>query len=56
MSVGKDAGSGRTLRDRLQSFDLEDEVSRLCEEEEWQKGRRNAITLRKGGVSAWSCW
>lgn len=32
----------------LQSFDLEVEVSRLREEKEWQKGRRNAITLRKG--------
>lgn len=32
----------------LQSFDLEAEVSRMREEEEWQKGRRNAITLRKG--------
>jgi quercetin dioxygenase-like cupin family protein len=32
----------------LQSFDLEAEVSRLREEQEWQKGRRNAITLRKG--------
>jgi quercetin dioxygenase-like cupin family protein len=32
----------------LQSFDLEAEVSRLREEQEWQEGRRNAITLRKG--------
>ena len=33
----------------MQSFDLEAEVSRLREEEEWQRGRRNAVTLRKGG-------
>lgn len=32
----------------LQSFDLEAEVSRLRGEKEWQEGRRNAITLRKG--------
>lgn len=32
----------------LQSFDLDAEVSRLREEQEWQQGRRNAITLRKG--------
>jgi quercetin dioxygenase-like cupin family protein len=32
----------------LQSFDLEAEVSRLREEQEWQQGRRNAITMRKG--------
>ena len=30
------------------SFDLEAEVSRLRGEKEWQEGRRNAITLRKG--------
>jgi len=30
----------------LQTFDLE--VSRLRAEKEWQEGRRNAITLRKG--------
>ena len=33
----------------LQSFDLEAEISRLREEKEWQRGVRNAITLRKGG-------
>ena len=32
----------------LQSFDLEAEITRLREEKEWQRGRRNAITLRKG--------
>jgi quercetin dioxygenase-like cupin family protein len=36
------------MHDPLQSFDLEAEVSRLREEKEWQEGRRNAITLRKG--------
>ncbi len=36
----------RPLRGALQSFDLEAEISRLREESE---GRRNAITLRKGG-------
>lgn len=39
----------RPLRGPLQSFDLEDEVSRLRDEKEWREGRRNAITLRKGG-------
>ncbi len=42
-------GDGRPLRGALQSFDLEAEVARLREEKEWQEGRRNAITLRKGG-------
>jgi quercetin dioxygenase-like cupin family protein len=28
---------------------VEAEVSRLREEKEWRQGRRNAITLRKGG-------
>jgi quercetin dioxygenase-like cupin family protein len=32
----------------LQSFDLDDEVARLREEEEFRGGRRNSITLRKG--------
>lgn len=40
--------SERPLHGPLQSFDLEDEVSRLREEKEWREGRRNAITLRKG--------
>jgi quercetin dioxygenase-like cupin family protein len=41
-------GSDRSLHGPLQGFDLEAEVSRLREEKEWQEGRRNAITLRKG--------
>jgi quercetin dioxygenase-like cupin family protein len=36
----------RPLRGALQSFDLEAEISNLREE---RGGRRNAITLRKGG-------
>ena len=47
-SSGRRPGSGRSLHGPLQSFDLEAEVSRLREEKEWQEGRRNAITLRKG--------
>lgn len=41
--------SERPLHGALQSFDLEVEVARLRGEEEWREGRRNAITLRKGG-------
>ena len=41
--------SERPLRGPLQSFDLAAEVARLCEEKARQGGRRNAITLRKGG-------
>lgn len=41
--------SGRSMHEPLQSFDLEAEVSRLREEKEWREGKRNAITLRKGG-------
>ena len=41
--------SERPLRGPLQGFDLDEEISRLRAEREWQKGRRNAITLRKGG-------
>lgn len=41
--------SERALRGSLQSFDLDKEVARLREEKEWREGRRNAITLRKGG-------
>jgi quercetin dioxygenase-like cupin family protein len=41
--------SERPMHGPLQSCDLEAEVSRLRGEEEWQRGRRNAITLRKGG-------
>lgn len=38
----------RPMHGPLQSFDLEETVSRLREEKEWKEGRRNAITLRKG--------
>jgi quercetin dioxygenase-like cupin family protein len=41
--------SERPMHGPLQSFDLEAEISRLREEKEWQRGVRNAITLRKGG-------
>jgi quercetin dioxygenase-like cupin family protein len=41
--------SERPLRGPLQSFDLAAEVGRLRGEKAWQGGRRNAITLRKGG-------
>jgi quercetin dioxygenase-like cupin family protein len=41
--------SERPMHGPLQTFDLEAEISRLRDEEEWRKGRRNAITLRKGG-------
>lgn len=41
--------TGRLLHGALQSFDLDTEVARLREEKKWQAGRRNAITLRKGG-------
>lgn len=40
--------SERPLHGPLQSFDLQDEVSRLQSERAWQEGKRNAITLRKG--------
>lgn len=40
--------SERPLHGTLQSFDLQDEVSRLRSEKAWQEGKRNAITLRKG--------
>jgi quercetin dioxygenase-like cupin family protein len=39
----------RPLHGPLQSFDVKVEVSHLREEKEWRQGRRNAITLRKGG-------
>ena len=32
----------------LQSFNLDAEIARLHQEEAWQQGQRNAITLRKG--------
>lgn len=40
--------SERPLHGTLQTFDLQDEVSRLRSEKTWQEGKRNAITLRKG--------
>ena len=42
-------GSDRALSGPLQSFDLDEATVRLREEREWQEGRRNAITLHKGG-------
>ena len=48
-------GTERPLHGPLQSFNLDSEVARLRREEEWQQSRRewqrerrNAITLRKG--------
>lgn len=38
----------RAMHAPLQTFDVEREVERLRWEKEWQDGRRNAITLRKG--------
>ena len=49
MSTGINPRPARPLHGPLQSFDVEAEVSRLREEKEWRQGRRNAITLRKGG-------
>ena len=48
MSTRPHPESERPMRGPLQSFDLEAETSRLRGEKEWQRGRRNAITLRKG--------
>ena len=42
-------GSERPLHGPLQTFDLEVEAARLREENERREGRRNSITLRKGG-------
>ena len=42
-------GTDRPLHGPLQIFDLGREIERLLGEKEWQEGRRNAITLRKGG-------
>ena len=42
-------GEERPLRGPLRAFDLDDEVARLRGEREWREGRRNSITLRKGG-------
>ncbi len=49
LSTGINPRPARPLHGPLQSFDVEAEVSRLREEKEWRQGRRNAITLRKGG-------
>ena len=46
---GQRPGSDRSLSGPVQGFDLDEELERLREEKEWQEGRRNAITLRKGG-------
>ena len=48
MSERPHPGTERPMHAALQSFDLESEVQRLRSEKEWQEGRRNAITLRKG--------
>ena len=49
MSTESNPRPERPLHGPLQSFDVEVEISRLREEKEWRQGRRNAITLRKGG-------
>jgi quercetin dioxygenase-like cupin family protein len=49
MTFRQRPGSDRPLSGPVQAFDLDEELSRLREEKEWQEGRRNAITLRKGG-------
>jgi quercetin dioxygenase-like cupin family protein len=46
---GQRPGSDRSLSGPVQGFDLDKELARLRREKEWQEGRRNAITLRKGG-------
>jgi quercetin dioxygenase-like cupin family protein len=48
MSSRPHPGSERPLHGTLQRFDLGAEVGRLMEEEAWQRGQRNSITLRKG--------
>ncbi|MEJ7843229.1 MAG: hypothetical protein WKF95_15800 [Rubrobacter sp.] len=48
MSTRPHPESERPLHGPLQSFDLEQEVARLRAERAWRKGKRNAITLRKG--------
>ena len=48
MSSRPHPGSERPLHGPLQRFDLGAEVGRLMEEEAWQRGHRNSITLRKG--------
>jgi quercetin dioxygenase-like cupin family protein len=42
-------GSGRSLSEPFRGLNLDEELARLLEENEWQEGRRSAITLRKGG-------
>ena len=39
--------SQRPLHGPLQSFNLDAEIAQLHQEEAWQQGQRNAITLRK---------
>ena len=48
MSSRPHPGSERPLHGPLQRFNLGAEVERLMEEEAWQRGQRNSITLRKG--------
>ncbi len=45
---GQRPGSDRSLSGSVQGFNLDEEIARLRGEKEWQEGRRNAITLRKG--------
>ncbi len=49
MSTGNGPRPERSLHGPLQSFNVEVEVSHLREEKERRQGKRNAITLRKGG-------
>ena len=49
MSFRSRPRSERSLSGLVRAFDLDEELARLREEKEWQEGRRNAITLRKGG-------
>jgi quercetin dioxygenase-like cupin family protein len=42
-------GSERSLSEPVRGFDLDEELASLREEKEWREGRRNAITLHKGG-------
>jgi quercetin dioxygenase-like cupin family protein len=41
--------SRRSLSEPVRGFDLDEELARLREETEWREGRRNAVTLHKGG-------
>ena len=49
MSFRSRPGSERSLSEPVRGFDLDEELARLREEKEWREGRRNAITLHKGG-------